>query len=301
MNVKPAALILALITLCLGFAAGSFFSPMASRSSAPETAAPEISPTATVNSVGSASEIGHPAQRTLTARPTPTLDSIANDTSAGYYSYQRTKDIITYADSLSPAEIGDAVRKVEKMQNSMAKYQLRYFLVMRWSEADPQGALAWSQAKGGGQFEHFMKQQTVQMAFKGLAAQDVSGALAQAQQLPAGQKRDQAVTAIAGKIAETDPAQALQMVQGIKNTGAMDQIFSKWAEKDPAQATQAAMSQLTNVRDRVEAMDGIARKLVSKDPQAAIAWARNCLRGKYATRPKPRSPRAGRKLIRRRR
>jgi hypothetical protein len=117
-----------------------------------------------------------------------------------------------------------------------------------------------------------MKREMVQMAFSTLAKSDTSGALAQAQQMPAGPKRDGALSAVADQLADTDPAQAVRLVQGVKRHGFMDQIFSKWADQDLNAATQAAMSQLPNVEDQVSAMRGIAGKLSSNDPQAAITW-----------------------------
>ena len=144
---KIQALIVALLALGLGFAAGSYFSPTWTHPSPEETPAPGISPTTTVASAGASfAGAGH-SQATPAARPVPTLDSLLKDPSTDFYNYQRTKSMLAYVDSISPSEIGDTLQKVEKMPNSMAKFQFRYYLVMRWSDADPQGALAWSQQK----------------------------------------------------------------------------------------------------------------------------------------------------------
>jgi hypothetical protein len=173
---KVSALLFALVALAFGFAAGSYFSPTWSHFAAAESPGLNLVPSKSSTPSGSTFPNAEREAVSQPARRVPTLESLMGDTSSDYFSYQRTKDVMAYAESLSPAEIGDAVRKVEKMPNNMAKFRLRYMLIMRWADGDPQGALAWSQQKGGGQFDHFMKRETVQMAMGNIAKNDVAGA-----------------------------------------------------------------------------------------------------------------------------
>ena len=211
----------------------------------------------------------------------PDLAALVNDPDPNPFPY--IKNAAAYADSLSPGDIPGIMHQLEGMpdmgKTDMGKkMMLLNILSMRYADADPQGALAWSQKKSGGQFEYFMKRRAADLAYGTLAEQDPASALSQAQQMPAGQKRDEALSAVASKIAETDPVQALKLIQNTPNgngniylgTAAVYGIFSKWAEKDPAQATQALL-QLPAQRQN-QAASAIAGSLVEKDPQSAVAW-----------------------------
>ncbi len=108
---------------------------------------------------------------------------------------------------------------------------------MRWSDADPEGALAWSEKKGGGQSDYFMKHESALLAYSAMAERDPVDTLAQVQAMPPGPRRDLALAAVVGQLAKTDPALALKL--NAETHGAADQmdglaggdaqIFSEWA------------------------------------------------------------------------
>jgi hypothetical protein len=142
---KIQAIIVALLALGIGFAAGNYLSPTWSHSEVAEQAAASSTSTTASGTGADVSGSAHPAAHNVATQPVATLDSLMHDKDGGLYSYARTKSLLAYVDSLSPSEIGDTLQKVDKMPNNLAKFQFRYYLVMRWSDADPQGALAWSQ------------------------------------------------------------------------------------------------------------------------------------------------------------
>jgi hypothetical protein len=266
---KLPAIILVIIALGLGFAAGSFFNPVASHLALlTKPADSESRSTSGSGAPFSASGQGGSRQ---TAAKAPDLATLMKDPNPEAFSYRHIKDVMAYADTLSPDEIPGIMRQLEAMPDARKKMMILSILTMRWADADPQGALAWSQKKGGGQFEYFMRREAAQLAYGAMAERDPTNALSQAQQLPAGPKRDQAVLAVANQMAETDPVQALKLTQNMPNGGGTNEIFSRWADKDPAQATQALL-QLPSQERRLEAVNGMASTMVGKDPQAAVAW-----------------------------
>jgi len=81
----------------------------------------------------------------------------------------------------------------------------------------------------------------------GWAEKDSAAALAWAQQLPAGQLRNQVLSAAVGALGATDPQAAFDLMKtaGLNNQwryGGMHSVFYTWAEKDPASAIKAAES-----------------------------------------------------------
>jgi hypothetical protein len=116
-------LIVALLALGFGFAAGNNFSPTRTNSGAQETLATAAAPTTSSRS-GSTLVTIHPATASPSSRPIATLESLTEESGSDFYSLQHGKDVLAYAENLSPSEIGGALHKIEKMTDDLAKLQI---------------------------------------------------------------------------------------------------------------------------------------------------------------------------------
>jgi len=172
---KLPAILLIIVAVGLAYAAGSYFTPAGSRSESATTVAATDS-TATARSSTGARRSDATSSPDTGAIKAPTLKVLMSDPEMNSYSYHRTKEIIAFAESLGPADIPDVLQQLDKMPDSRKKMTTTYFLAMRWTEIDPEGALAWSQKSGGSRMGYYMRLQTQQMAYGGMAEHAVADA-----------------------------------------------------------------------------------------------------------------------------
>ena len=128
------------VSLGVSFAAGGYFAPGIFRKGLFETifSAPNPLTQPTGNST--------PAVAINTGNVTPQpsapapgdLPSILKETN----SYHLLRDLAVYADSLSAADMSQAVEKVQSLSGNENRHQALAILVGRWVELDPKAALA---------------------------------------------------------------------------------------------------------------------------------------------------------------
>lgn len=272
---KPSVLIILLLALGIGFAAGSFLQPqmrnlLGIASHAKGKAAGALSG----NDVDSgAGKEGRSAKGgTLLGVSGPKdLASILKETN----SYHRTEELLAYIESLSPEQIPDAVDQLNKKAGHR-EYLALSLLVSRWVEVDPQGALA-SLAKTQ---DRQMRGALIGSIYKALAAQDPAGAMGQCQLLTKDWERNIAIRSVIMQVSQKDPAQALAMSQQVKSAPFFNDsyfIFLQWGQKDANQATQAAL-QLSG-RQKDSAISAIANTLSQNDPMSALEWLKQLPEG----------------------
>ncbi len=260
----PGIILLSILLLSLGFAAGAYFAPEAFRHS--EAIAPSSSSSIDVSNPNA--QTGMPGHGTSnsSAGKAGDLASILQERPG----FQQTRDLAAYADGLRVEDIPDAIAKIESDVNSIStKNQIVALLMSKWAEIDPKGLVEWLQKNNS-------KPGMIGLGYGALAERNPSTAFQEAQQLPAGQKRDEALMAIADKLPESDDlTKAWEVAKNIKVRGfggggnSPYSIFGRWAEKDPTQAMQAFL-QLSGEQKRL-AVNGMVTTLVRKDSQAAVA------------------------------
>jgi hypothetical protein len=204
---KSQAAIIGVVALSIGFAAGSYLVPEVQR------LVPSVGgPSASASSSSSSSTMGSTApvsSGSASAGSAPTLDSLLHksDSSGNFFSvsYGRMKDLVAYADTVSPDQMPDVLKRVEAIPDFSKKFMFLNVLGMRYAQIDPEGALAWAQKPSGRGIESFLRRNVLAMAYGTLAEQDPVNTLSRVEQLSPGPKRNQAINAVASKLAETDP------------------------------------------------------------------------------------------------
>ena len=105
-----------------------------------------------------------------------------------------------------------------------------------------------------------------------LAARDPAAALAAALNLPAGDERNEALTAVCSGMAKTDPADAVKLAQELqldKQPGAvMEDLVQQWAGNDLVSSLAWLENQPTGGK-RDELTTRVAYVMSSKDPSDA--------------------------------
>lgn len=141
-------IIAVVIALGIGYAAGSIFTPSAFLPAAllKPTTGSTAGSTATSPEPVPASM--RPSTTPIAGAPAPTLEKLVGSDADVSYSFGHVKDIITYADSLSADDFPKVLKQLQAMPDTRRKSSAQYFIGMRWSEVDPDGALAWSKTPG---------------------------------------------------------------------------------------------------------------------------------------------------------
>ena len=105
-----------------------------------------------------------------------------------------------------------------------------------------------------------------------MASTNLQDTLAQAMKLPAGDARNQALTAICLAVAQTDPADAVQLAQALnldQQPGAtMENLVQQWATSDTSSALQW-VSQLSAGTERDSLMTRVAYAMSQTNPSDA--------------------------------
>jgi folylpolyglutamate synthase/dihydropteroate synthase len=264
------ALLVLVIGMGIGFAAGKFLVPAIWSSPALQATPASSSPSDEGTTTASASGEAAPTTATTKLLPAPgsvDLNTVLNETNA----YRAVKELSQFADSISPQDIPAVFQKILSSPTSPNQSQLLSILAARWVTVDPKAAVAEAEKPHNDQ----TNQMLVSAVFGALAGSDPDGAVAQVQQIPLGENRNEAGRAVVSQIAQQDPARAVAISQQLKTGGPngyidFSGIFSQWANKDLGQATQAAL-QLPTDQQRSNAIMGIISGLSDKDPQAVQA------------------------------
>ncbi|MGZ5503218.1 MAG: hypothetical protein ACXWGY_01030, partial [Chthoniobacterales bacterium] len=101
------------------------------------------------------------------------------------------------ADSIDAKNVREVLSFVETLQKPQEKSMLVSLVVGRWSEFDPQGAIAYAQALPVGTSRNW----ATTSAIAGWAERDTAAATAWTQQLPPGPQREQAMQTIISALA----------------------------------------------------------------------------------------------------
>ena len=181
-------------------------------------------------------------------------------------------------DNLDPADIPQLLAFVDAKVPKFMRQGLRFNLLPRWAQSDPQGAMAYAQTIPNLQ----ERQNAIGMVATGWAQKDPTGATAWAQQLPKGQLRDRVLSSVISAIAGSNPQAAFDLFQSSDLNGwqymPAYNLFSTWAAQNPATAAAQA-AKLTSGRQRQQAFQAIAAAWAQNDPQAAMTWANSLSNG----------------------
>ncbi len=187
-------------------------------------------------------------------------------------------------DSLSAAEIPALMEMVrqdalDNPVNDGMSDTLMKSLFERWAAVDPAAAVGFVKSCKETSFQVTL----ASYCFSALAQVDSARALAELADLPKGDMRSSASNEILLVLAGRDPAAACDLLdrESINTfTGAFapNEIFMKWAATDPV---AAAARLATMSRDKIDGTCAVAMAAVwaSKDPDAALKWAKSLRNG----------------------
>src|ERR1700733_9388739 len=137
---KFQAAMIGVVALGIGFAAGSYLVPEVQR------LVPSVGgSSASAYSSSSSSTMGSSAPvssgNATGPAAAPTLDALIkkNDSSSQYFSvsYDRMKDIVSYADTVSPDQMPDVLKRVNAIPDFSKKFMILNVLGMRYAQIDP--------------------------------------------------------------------------------------------------------------------------------------------------------------------
>ena len=115
---------------------------------------------------------------------------------------------------------------------------------------------------------------------------DPEKALSQAQQMPEGQARTQALSAAISQMAQKDPVKAMalaqQMPAGQVRNGAILGVIMQMAQSDPEKALGEA-KQMPPGQMREQALANVVAQMAQKDPAAAFALSQTMKARRGAT------------------
>lgn len=262
----PALLAVLVATIGLSFAAGSYFAPALfhARTSTGTFTIPVAHAASTTIAPGNSAA-------TTSSASVEDLPTILQETN----SYRLFKDLTTYADSISAADLPDVVEKVQGLPAVNGNQSLAVaVLAGRWVDLDPEAALARAQKTGGTPAGDMLASNVL----SDLAEHDPGTALSQAEQLPAGPRHDLAVQNVLAQMARIDPANALataqQIPQASARTNAIAVIIGQVAQSDPNKALGMAQ-QLPDGQAKTQALFNAINQLAQKDPAHAFALSQD--------------------------
>ena len=190
-------------------------------------------------------------------------------------------------DSLSAAEIPALMEMIrqdalDNPADDDVRYALMNSLFERWAAVDPAAAVA---------FVKSCKEKSFQMTlasrcFSALAQVDSARAVMELANLPKGDMRSTASNEVLLILADHDPAAACDLLERepintFMGSFGPNDVFMKWAKTDPlaAAARLATMS-----RDRIDGTctAAVAQVWATKDPEAALKWAKSLKSGESA-------------------
>lgn len=190
---------------------------------------------------------------------------------AGQQGEERMKELQTFAESVSLADLPAAMKMLQELQakkpTEMGR-DLQMRLVRQWGDKDVNAAAAWATTMPTGN-----DRQEALSALGGIwARKSFDEAAAWAEKLPAGAERNKVLESVAYEVIYTDPIDALNLVGSLPAGEARNEIVmnasSTWADTAP----QEAIAWAQKVPDkglREQVTSAIAIKWGEKDPVAA--------------------------------
>jgi hypothetical protein len=173
---------------------------------------------------------------------------------------------------LDPEKIRPVIDAIQAVPNQRERNTFMSILISHWAEADPPGALAYVQAKGGAA-ENNRLLSTVVTTW---AQHDAAAAMTWVAQLPASRERSQAAQSLVSVLAEKNPTDALNFARSLamseQTPMLYSPIFSTWAASDPIKAAGVALQLPTGpIRDM--ALRVIGARWSEQNADAAYNWA----------------------------
>lgn len=142
-----------------------------------------------------------------------------------------------------------------------------------WVRNDLSGAEAWIEKMPAGP----KRDSFIQGFINGMAEIDPARASQYIEKLPDGNVRDNAINQLTYQWARNEPEAALEWLgntpAGEKRNQALGNLVSSWARSDGA-AASAWVKTLPSGKTRDTAIQQLAPNIVASDPKAAIAWAK---------------------------
>jgi hypothetical protein len=182
---------------------------------------------------------------------------------------QRMTDLESFINTLKPGEYADALKRIRRLPGSSDRDLASRFLISRWVQSDPNGALQFAAANAG--FENIAEN-----VFQEEAATGVQGAIDRALALPNPDLRYQALRGIVSYLADTDPNAALVLAQKAGefpgNEPLTNLAYREWANVDPAAAAAQAAKDSSGGGWR-SPVNQVVRTWAAQDPAAAANWS----------------------------
>jgi hypothetical protein len=193
------------------------------------------------------------------------LEAILKETD----SRQRLTDLQSFINTLKPGEYADALKRIRRLPGSSDRDLASRFLISRWVQSDPNGALQFAASNAG--YENIAEN-----VFQEEAATGVQAAIDRAMALPNPDLRYQALRGIVSYLADTDPNAALVLAQKAGdfpgNEPLTNLAYREWANVDPAAAAAQAAKDPNGGGWR-SPVNQVVRTWASQDPAAAANWA----------------------------
>ena len=182
---------------------------------------------------------------------------------------QRMTDLQSFINTLKPGEYADVLKRIRRLPGSSDRDLASRFLISRWVQSDPNGALQFAASNAG--FENIAEN-----VFQEEAATGVQGAIDRALALPNPDLRYQALRGIVSYLADTDPNAALVLAQKAGdfpgNEPLTNLAYREWANVDPAAAAAQAAKDSSGGGWR-SPVNQVVRTWASQDPAAAANWS----------------------------
>jgi hypothetical protein len=161
------------------------------------------------------------------------------------------------------------LKRIRKLPGSSDRDLASRFLISRWVQSDPNGALQFAASNSG-------YEDIADNVFQQEAANGVQGAIDRAMALPNADLRYQALRGIVSYLADTDPASAFALAQKAGdfpgNEPLTNLAYREWANVDPAAAAAQAAKDSSGSAWR-SPLNQVVRTWATQDPSAAANWA----------------------------
>ena len=192
---------------------------------------------------------------------------------------ERLQMVQTFVESLSPADLPDAVRALQELQKqdpTESGQVLQSRLLRHWAESDPRAAAAMATVLPEGTD----RQQTLANIAGVWAGQNFSQAATWAGQLPNDAERQSALESVTGQAVYNDPQTALQLAAILPSDSTRNDLMTRATEVWAASAPEDAVAWTDQISDetlREQLISGIATAWGSSDPVAAANLAMDLL------------------------
>jgi hypothetical protein len=190
---------------------------------------------------------------------------------AGQQGEERMKELQTFAESVSLAELPAALKMLQELQTknpTATGRDLQMRLVRQWGDKDVDGAAAWVVTMPAGD-----DRQEALSAVGGIwARKSFDEAAAWAEKLPAGGERNKVLESVAYEAVYSEPIDALNLVSALPSSESRNEIVLNASATWAATAPREALAWAEKVPDkglREQVTSSIAMKWGETDPVAA--------------------------------